>query len=152
MWPTVVRPIMGHAGVVELPVAGALPTGTVEPAPDAPRVEQVGWGVARQVVARLVEAGVEHPLLDVVAELAERPGHAAYACFEGTRAHGLALLRLDGVRARHLGQALAPTAPPGLSEAFVARMLHDAGRAGAARLLVPPLPCDLSSWGLDVGS
>ena len=63
-------------------------TGLVTPAPDGPHVEQVGWGVARQVVRVLRAAGVDDPagILDRLPEVAEAPGFLAYAVFEGRTA------------------------------------------------------------------
>ena len=110
-------------------------TGLVTPAPDGPHVEQVGWGVARQVVRVLREAGVEDPagILDRLPDVAEAPGFLAYAVFEGRTATAAALVELpgpDGDTATYLGDVLTPAAPAGTHDALVARAKHDAANAG----------------------
>jgi hypothetical protein len=127
-------------------------TGLVTPAPDGPHVEQVGWGVARQVVRVLREAGVEDPagILERLPESAERPGFLAYAVFEGLTASAAALVELPGdgeQAATYVGDAVTPEARPGTREALVVRALHDVASAGAAWLEVPEPRVDLRPLG-----
>ena len=51
-------------------------------------VEQIGWGVARQVVRVLRDQGVQDPagILDRLPDVAEVEGFLAYAVFEGRTA------------------------------------------------------------------
>ncbi len=78
----------------------------------APRVEQVGWGVARQVRRVLREADAGHDaFLDRVVERAEAPGHLAYAVFQGRTAVALALVRVGPGDAAYLGDVVLPDAP-----------------------------------------
>jgi hypothetical protein len=110
-------------------------TGLVTPAPDGPHVEQVGWGVARQVVRVLRERGVEDPhlLLDRLPEVAETAGFLAYAVFSGRTATAAAIIELPGPdqdAATYLGDVLSPDAEPGTHDALVARALHDVANAG----------------------
>jgi hypothetical protein len=114
-----------------------LPTGTVVPSTLGPHVEQVGWGVARQVVRALREAGSDDPLLDALPDLAEQPAHLAYAVFLGRTATALALVRLAGDGAAYVGEVLLPDADPATHDALVVRALHDVEAAGAAWLDVP---------------
>ena len=119
-------------------------TGRVTPAPDGPHVEQVGWGVARQVVRALESEldGAPPALLAEVPRLAEVPGFLAYAVLEGRRALGVALVSLPGVvhdgTASYVGDVLAPGADAGVRRALLVRALHDVGNAG-----VPWLEADL---------
>lgn len=132
------------------------PTGTVSPAPDGPHVEQVGWGVARQV-ARVLAAELEQvpTLLDDVVRLAEAPGFLAYAVFEGRTALAVALVSLPGERvgldvdgvAAYVGDVVVPDAPPGVREALVVRALHDVANAGVAWLRVTDPQVDLRPLG-----
>lgn len=121
-------------------------TGTLEPSTRGPHVEQVGWGVARQVARTLAAGGLTDPLLERVPELAEVPGWAAYAVFVGRDAVALALLHLDGERASYAGEVVAAAAPPGSHEALLVRALHDAHAAGSGRLEVPRPGFDLAAW------
>jgi hypothetical protein len=110
-------------------------TETVAPAPDGPHVEQVGWGVARQVVRILREQEVNDPagILDRLPDVAEVDGFFAYAVFKGRTATAAALVELPGPdsdTATYLGEALAPDADPGTREALVARAKHDVANAG----------------------
>ena len=132
------------------------PTGTVSPAPDGPHVEQVGWGVARQV-ARVLAAELEQvpTLLDDVVRLAEAPGFLAYAVFEGRTALAVALVSLPGDRdgldvdgvAAYVGDVVVPDASPGVREALVVRALHDVANAGVAWLRVTDPQVDLRPLG-----
>jgi len=102
-------------------------------------VEQIGWGVSRQVVRVLRESGVEDPagILDRLPDLAEVDGFLVYAVFEGLTATAAALVELpgpDGDAATYLGDALTPAADPGTHDALVARAKHDAANAGVERL------------------
>ncbi|GAB3992428.1 hypothetical protein [Nocardioides marmoraquaticus] len=125
----------------------ALLTGLVEPSTLAPFVEQVGWGVGRQVVRRLHADGVEvGVLLDELPDRAEAPGWAAYAVLEGRTAVAVALVHLAGERATYVGDVVAPTAPPGTREALLVRALHDAGAAGADVLQVTQPGVGLAGW------
>jgi hypothetical protein len=99
-------------------------------------VEQIGWGVGRQVVRVLREQGVHDPagILDRLPDVAEVDGFLAYAVFEGRTATAAALVQLpgpDGGTATYLGEALAPDADPAVHEALVARAKHDVANAGA---------------------
>ncbi len=127
-------------------------TGLVTPAPDGPHVEQVGWGVARQVVRVLHQAAVEDPagILERLPDTAERPGFLAYAVFEGPTASAAALVELPGdgeVVATYLGDVVTSQARPGIREALVVRALHDVARAGVAWLEVPEPRVDLRPLG-----
>ncbi len=89
-------------------------TGRVTPAPDPPggaRVEQVGWGVARQVARVLREAAGDDDVLDEVVEHAEAPGHLAYAVFLDRTAVALALVRVGPGDAAYLGDVVLADAP-----------------------------------------
>ena len=102
-------------------------------------VEQIGWGVGRQVVRVLREARAEDPagILDRLPDVAEVDGFLAYAVFTGRTATAAALVELpgpDGGVATYLGDALAPDALPGTHEALVARAHHDVANAGVERL------------------
>ena len=83
----------------------------------APHVEQVGWGVARQVVRVLREArrSTTRPGSSTgCPEVAEAQGFLAYAVFEGRTATAAALVELagpDGDTATYLGDVLTPAAP-----------------------------------------
>jgi hypothetical protein len=119
-------------------------TGSATPDPDGPHVEQVGWGVSRQVVRVLREHGVSDPagVLDRLPEVAETSGFLAYAVFEGRTATAAALVALPGgdgeeETATYLGDVLVADAPPGTREALVSRALHDVANAGVAWLEVP---------------
>ncbi len=129
-------------GVVELR------TGAVVPSTHGPHVEQVGWGVARSVARSLAQADGEHPLLAAVPDLAEAPGHAAYAVLEGREALALALVRLSAPGAAYLGEVVRADAAPGTREALVVRALHDAAAAGATSMEVPSPPGDLAGLAL----
>jgi hypothetical protein len=99
-------------------------------------VEQIGWGVGRQVVRVLREQGVHDPagILDRLPDVAEVDGFLAYAVFEGRTATAAALVQLpgpDGGTATYLGEALTPGADPAVHEALVARAKHDVANAGA---------------------
>ena len=127
-------------------------TGLVTPAPDGPHVEQIGWGVARQVVRVLREAGVVDPagILARLPELAEAPASLAYAVFEGRTATAAALVELpgpEGAEATYLGDAVVPNAATGTREALVVRALHDVANAGVDWLVVPESTADLRSLG-----
>ena len=126
-------------------------TGLVTPAPGAPHVEQVGWGVARQVVRVLRGQGVEDPdqVLDRLPVLAETDGFIAYAVFEGRTATAAALVRLpdDGELALFLGGVVTAEARPGTRQALVVRALHDVANAGIAWLEVPEQREDLTPLG-----
>jgi hypothetical protein len=102
-------------------------------------VEQIGWGVARQVARVLREKGVEDPdgILDRLPDVAEREGFLAYAVFEGRSATAAALVQLpekDGVAATYAGEVLTEDASEGTHDALVARARHDAANAGVERL------------------
>lgn len=102
-------------------------------------VEQIGWGVSRQVVRILREAGVTDPagILDRLPDVAEVDGFLAYAVFEGRTATAAALVQLpgpDGGAATYLGDVLATDAEPGTHDALVARAQHDVANAGVERL------------------
>ena len=119
-------------------------TGLVTPAPDGPHVEQVGWGVARQVVRVLREQGAEDPsgVLDRLPEVAEAAGFLAYAVFEGRAATAAAIVALpdsegDAGTATYVGDAVVAGAPPGTRDALVSRARHDVASAGVAWLEVP---------------
>ena len=110
-------------------------TGQATPDPDGPHVEQVGWGVARQVVRVLREHDVDDPasLLERLPEVAETPGFLAYAVFEGRTATAAAIVELPGPHgdtATYVGDVVTPNAPPGTREALVARARHDVANAG----------------------
>ena len=127
-------------------------TGLVTPAPGGPHVEQVGWGVARQVVRVLREQGVDDPsgVLDRLPDVAERAGHLAYAVFEGRTAiaASLVVLPADGDEAAtYVGEAVVPTAEDGVREALLVRALHDVANAGVAWLEVPSPAVDLRPLG-----
>ena len=128
-------------------------TGLVTPAPGAPHVEQVGWGVARQVVRVLREQGVEDPdqVLDQLPEQAETDGLLAYAVFESRTATAAALVRLpnDGEPAVYLGDVVTVEAWPGTRQALVVRALHDVANAGVAWLEVPEEREDLTPLGFE---
>jgi hypothetical protein len=121
-------------------------TGRVSPAPGAPHVEQVGWGVARQV-ARELASRVDGPvpaLLEDVVRLAEAPGHLVYVVFEGRTATAVALVALPHPRedrsgtgaASYVGDVVVGTTPGRLREALVVRALHDVANAGVRWLEV----------------
>jgi hypothetical protein len=102
-------------------------------------VEQIGWGVARQVVRILREQGVHDPagILDRLPDVAEVDGFLAYAVFEGPTATAAALVELPGPggeEATYLGDALTPDADPGTHDALVVRAKHDVASAGVERL------------------
>ena len=115
------------------------PTGLTTPAPGAPHVEQIGWGVARQV-ADLLRAQVDEPALELLADvvrLAETPGFLAYAVFEGRTALAVALVSLPGDpadAASYVGDVLAADAPAQSRTALLVRALHDVATAGVGRL------------------
>ncbi|SDS31448.1 hypothetical protein SAMN04488570_1607 [Nocardioides scoriae] len=121
-------------------------TGLVTPAPDGPHVEQVGWGVARQVARVLGEALAaqdrEPPaVLAELSGLAERPGFVAYVVFAGRTATAAALVQLaaDDELAVHLGDVVVEPDPGRARwarEALVVRALHDAAAAGVPWLAV----------------
>lgn len=122
-------------------------TGLVEPSTLGPFVEQVGWGVGRQVVRRLVEDGLEEDdLLAGLPDRAEAPGWAAYAVFAGRAAVAVALVHLEGPEATYVGEVVGPGAAPGTSEALLVRALHDAGAAGAAVLHVTRSAVGRAGW------
>jgi hypothetical protein len=103
-------------------------------------VEQIGWGVARQVVRVLRDHGVQDPagILDRLPDVAEVEGFLAYAVFEGRTATGAALVELpgpDGDSAAYVGDALTPDADPGTHEALVARARHDVANSGVELLI-----------------
>ncbi len=126
-------------------------TGLVMPAPDGPHVEQVGWGVARQVVRVLREQGAEDPagILDRLPDVAESDGFLAYVVFERRTATAAAIveLALDGDAATYVGEAVTADAWTGTREALVVRALHDAANAGLAWLLVADHRPDLAPLG-----
>jgi hypothetical protein len=127
-------------------------TGLVTPAPDGLHVEQVGWGVARQVVQVLREAGAVDPagILDRLPDVAEANGFLAYAVFEGRTATAAALVELPGPggeEATYLGAAVVPDAPSGTRETLVVRALHDVANAGVDWLVVPSPSADLGPLG-----
>ena len=98
-------------------------------------VEQVGWGVARQVARVLRDAGTDDAagILDRLPEVAETPGFLAYAVFAGRTATAAAIVSLPGPgghAATYVGDALAPGAEPGTHEALVERAKHDVANAG----------------------
>lgn len=133
-------------------------TGRVTPAPDALHVEQVGWGVARQVAravaARRDDPGGPPPLLADLVRLAETSGFLAYAVLDGREALGVGLVSLPGVpgaadaSASYVGDVLVPGTDLPVRAAMVVRALHDAARAGCARLVVDegPLEPDGTPW------
>lgn len=122
-------------------------TGLVEPSTLGPFVEQVGWGVARQVVRRLADDGLEQDeLLAALPDRAEAPGWVAYAVFAGRTAVAVALVHLDGAEATYVGEVLGPGAGPGTGEALLVRALHDAGAAGAAVLHVTRSAVGRDGW------
>ena len=125
-------------------------TGQVTPAPDGPHVEQIGWGVARQVARVLAEAlagqGRGAPaLLAELSGLAERPGFVVHVVFAGRTAVAASLVQLsaDDDLALHLGDVVAepdPLQARWLREALVVRALHDAAAAGVPWLAVTSPP------------
>lgn len=129
-------------------------TGRVTPAPGALHVEQVGWGVARQV-ARAVADRRDDPggppsLLEDVVRLAEAPGFLAYAVLAGRSALGLGLVSLAGSApavAAYVGDVLADGDQP-VRAAMVVRALHDAAQAGCTQLVVDEaaLEPDATPW------
>lgn len=123
-------------------------TGLVTPTPGGPHVEQVGWGVARQVVRVLREQGAEGELLGRLPDLAERPGHLVYAVFRGRTATAVALVELAGETGTYVGDVLVPGAEDGTREALVVRALHDAANAGADWLELAGVQEDLRRSGL----
>ncbi len=126
------------------------PTGGVTPAPRGPHVEQVGWGVARQVVRVLREQGAEDDLLDRLADLAERPGHLVYAVFAGRTATAVALVELPAGRdgaATYVADVVTTDAAPGTREALVVRALHDVANAGMGWLDLAEPRADLRPLG-----
>jgi hypothetical protein len=127
-------------------------TGLVTPAPGGPHVEQVGWGVARQVVRVLRERDTEDPslVLDRLPDAAEAPGFVAYAVFEGRTATAVALVELPGSseeEATYLGDVVTSDAQPGTREALVVRALHDVANAGVAWLALAEPQVDLRPFG-----
>jgi hypothetical protein len=127
-------------------------TGQVTPAPDGPHVEQVGWGVARQVVRALREQDPDDPegILDRLPDVAEVPDFLAYAVFEGRTATAAALVALSGPgdeEATYLGDVITPDALPGTREALVVRALHDVANAGIDWLAVAEDRVDLRLLG-----
>ena len=127
-------------------------TGLVTPAPDGPHVEQIGWGVARQVVRVLREVDVVDPVgvLDRLPDVAEAAGFLAYAVFAGRTATAAALVELPGpggAEATYLGDAVVSNAATGTREALVVRALHDVANAGVDWLVVPESTADLRSLG-----
>jgi hypothetical protein len=127
-------------------------TGLVTPAPDGPHVEQVGWGVARQVVRVLREQEAPDPdgILDRLPDLAEAPGFLGYAVFDGRTATAAALVALPGPGAEsatYLGEVRIPAADSDTSTALVVRALHDVAGAGVAWLTVPGDRPDLRRLG-----
>jgi hypothetical protein len=128
-------------------------TGLVTPAPDGPHVEQVGWGVARQVARVLREQGVEDPdgVLDRLPQVAETPGFLAYAVFERRTATAAAIVLLedDAGVAVLLGEVVTKDAPEGVREALVVRALHDVANAGVDWLEVPEPTVDLRPLGFE---
>lgn len=121
--------------------------GQVTPAPDGPHVEQVGWGVARQV-ARLLAERVDDPLLARLPELAEAPGHLVHVLFERRTATAAALVELVGDTAHYRGDVVLPDATPEARLALVVRASYDAAAAGATWLAVPDPTADLRPLGL----
>lgn len=126
-------------------------TGRVVPTPGGPHVEQVGWGVARQVATALVPADPgEAALLADIVRLAETSGFLAYAVFERRTALAVALVSLPGdpdLPASYVGDVVSPDAPPGVREALLVRALHDTANAGVRRLAVPVPRLDLRPFG-----
>lgn len=123
-----------------------LVTGRVEPATLGPHVEQVGWGVARQVARVLGERVGPAALLEELPVRAEAPGWAAYAVFAGRAAVAVALVHLVAPRSTYAGELVVDDAPAGTHEALLVRALHDAGAAGAVTLRVPRPATDLAAW------
>ena len=134
-------------------------TGRVTPAPDALHVEQVGWGVARQVALSVADGRDDPegapPLLEDVLRLAEAPGFVAYAVLEGRRALGVGLVSLPATEpgradatATYVGDVVVPGSDPSVRTAMVIRALHDAAQAGFARLVVDEaaLEPDRTPW------
>jgi hypothetical protein len=126
-------------------------TGLVTPAPDGPHVEQVGWGVARQVVRVLRETGVDDAagILDRLPELAEVSSFLAYAVFVRRTATAAALVSLGQDSAVYVGDALTAEAADGTREALVVRALHDVANAGVTWLEVPEPQVDLRPLGFE---
>ena len=131
-------------------------TGRVTPAPDALHVEQVGWGVARQVTRAVAEARADDPpLLGEVVRSAEAPGLLAYAVLEGRSALGVGLVSLHAAgpgapdaTAAYVGDVLVPGSDPSVRVAMLVRALHDAAQAGCAQLVVDEagLAADGTPW------
>ncbi|KQT94227.1 hypothetical protein ASG49_04825 [Marmoricola sp. Leaf446] len=121
--------------------------GQVTPAPGGPHVEQVGWGVARQV-ARLLAAQVDDPLLARLPELAEAPGHVVHVLFERRTATAAALVELVGDTAFYRGDVVLADAVPQARLALLVRASYDAAAAGATWLAVPHPPVDPRALGL----
>lgn len=123
-----------------------LVTGAVEPSTHGPHVEQVGWGVARQVARLLAEQVGPRSLLEELPARAEEAGWAAYAVFEGRTAVAVALVHLALPRATYAGETVTDGAPAGTREALLVRALHDAAAAGAVALTVSRPEVDLTGW------
>ena len=131
-------------------------TGRVTPAPGGPHVEQVGWGVARQV-ARAMTPLLGEPapeLLDDVVRLAEAPGFLAYAVLAGRDALAVALVSLPGdpgddpaAVAAYVGDVVVPGASTVTREALLVRALHDVAAAGVGWLRVEVPHVDLRPFG-----
>lgn len=121
--------------------------GQVTPAPGGPHVEQVGWGVARQV-ARLLGEQVDDPLLARLPELAEAPGHVVLVLFERRTAAAAALVELVGDTAVYRSNVVLPGAPEEARLALLVRASYDAAAAGATWLAVPGAGDDLRRLGL----
>ncbi len=129
-------------------------TGQVTPAPGGPHVEQVGWGVARQVVRVLRERGAADPLLERLPDLAELPGHLVYAVFADRTATAVAHVELSADRtgaATYVADVLTAQAAPGTREALVVRALHDVAKAGADWLHLAEPRADLRPLGFGDG-
>jgi hypothetical protein len=126
-------------------------TGLVTPAPDGPHVEQVGWGVARQVVRVLRESGADDSagILERLPELAEVSSFLAYAVFVRRTATAAALVSLGQDSAVYVGDALNAEAVDGTREALVVRALHDVANAGLTWLEVPDPQVDLRPLGFE---
>ncbi|MCW2865920.1 MAG: hypothetical protein JWR20_108 [Marmoricola sp.] len=115
-------------------------TGRVTPAPDALHVEQVGWGVARQVARSVAASRGDAPaLLEDLVRLAEAPGFLAYAVLEGRSALGVGLVSLPGApdaAASYVGDVVVPGSDLPVRATMLVRALHDVARAGFTRLVV----------------
>ncbi len=126
---------------------GRIRAGQVTPAPGGPHVEQVGWGVARQV-ARLLAEQVDDPLLARLPELAEAPGHLVHVLFERRTATAASLVELVGDTGVYRGDVVLGGAVEQARLALVVRASYDAAAAGATWLAVPDATDDLGPLGL----